>query len=162
MYLPWIRKGRNNFLTPKMPIGVLKMSNLNIFFLEIQISSFYQAVCFLCGMATIDCKLGYLISNVCIMKILNGITQWIPLCSTLHIALWSFSPPQQTSTSQFPTLQLCFEFSLYYLSIAFMFLITFIKFLPCSQVHGVWPCVAKICAKFFYIQSISNIPLEQF
>jgi hypothetical protein len=132
-----------------MPIGFLKMSNLNTFFLEIWISSFYQAVCFLCGMATIGCKLGYLTSNVCIMRILNGITQWIPLCSTLHIALWSFSLLQQTWTSQFLTFQLCFEFSLYYLSIALMFLIPSINFFPCSQVCGVWPCVAKPCAWIF-------------
>jgi len=72
-----------------MPINVLKMRNLNIFILEIQISNFYRAICFLCGMATTGCKPGCLISNVCIMRIMNGTTQLIPLCSTHHIALWS-------------------------------------------------------------------------
>ncbi len=72
-----------------MPINVLKMKNVSIFILKIQISSFYRAICFLCGMATTGCKLGCLTSNVCIMRIMNGTIQLIPLCSTPHIVLWS-------------------------------------------------------------------------
>jgi hypothetical protein len=78
MYLPWIGRERSNLLIPtlilgQMPNSVLKLRNLSTFFLEIRISSFYQAVCFLCGMATIGYKLGCFTSNVCIMRILNGI-----------------------------------------------------------------------------------------
>jgi hypothetical protein len=133
MYLPWIGRDKRKFLSPTltlgMPINVLKMRNLRSFFLEIWISSFYQVVCFLCGMATIGCKPGCLTSNVCIMGILNGIIQWIPLCSTTHIALWSSSWPWHTWTSEFWTPQWCFEFSLYVPSKALMFLIELTKFL---------------------------------
>ncbi len=89
-------------LTPGLPIGILKMRILSTSFLEIRISSFYQVICFLCGMATIGCRLGCLTSNVCIMKILNGTIHWTLLCSIPHMALWSSSPPWQTWTSQFP------------------------------------------------------------
>jgi hypothetical protein len=103
---PWIGRERRNLfilmLTHGMPTGVFKMKILSTSFLEIWISSFYQIICFLCGMATMRCRLGCLTSNVCIMKILNDTIQWTLLCSIPHIALWSSSPPWQTWISQFP------------------------------------------------------------
>jgi hypothetical protein len=76
MYLPWIGRERRNLLIPTltlgMPISVLKMKYLSNLILEIQISSFCQVVCFLCGMATIVFKPGWLTPIVCIMGILHG------------------------------------------------------------------------------------------
>ncbi len=96
-YVLWIGREKNNLLIPmltlRMSTSILKMRNLSTLFLEIWISSFYQVVCFLCGMATIGYKLGCFSFNVCIMRILNDIIQWIPLCSTPHIALSNSSPP---------------------------------------------------------------------
>ncbi len=70
-----------------------EMKIFNNFFLEIQISSFYQVVCFFIwdGNHRLQTWLPY------IQHVHNEDpkwhTQWIPLCSTPHIALWSSTLP---------------------------------------------------------------------
>jgi len=120
MYIPRIGRERRNLsipmLTLRMPISILKMKILNTFFLEIQISNFYQVVCFLWdGNHKLQAWLPY------IQHVHHENLEWYYLVDSIVFntshALVELLITMTNLNKSISTLPLCFEFSMCVLSI---------------------------------------------